>query len=100
MGAMSDDVYETYALRYGHHDRVASENFIGGDPHDAPMPLDYYVWVIRNASRTFVLDTGFNERSAQARKREMIRPVGEGLQALGIDPDNVKDVILSHLHYD
>ena len=28
--------------------RQASENFIGGDPHDTDMPLDYSVWVIRN----------------------------------------------------
>jgi glyoxylase-like metal-dependent hydrolase (beta-lactamase superfamily II) len=96
----TDDTYEVYALHYGHHDRPASENFIGGDPHDVPMPLDYYVWVIRNASRTFVLDTGFNERSAAQRNREMVHPVGEGLRALGIDPDKVEDVILSHLHYD
>ena len=38
--------YELYAIRYAHHDRRASENFIGGDPHDGPMPLDYFVWAI------------------------------------------------------
>ncbi len=38
--------YELYAVRYAHHDRRASENFIGGDPHDGPMPLDYFVWAI------------------------------------------------------
>jgi glyoxylase-like metal-dependent hydrolase (beta-lactamase superfamily II) len=97
---MSDDVYELYAIRYGHHDRPASENFIGGDPHDVPMPLDYYVWVIRNESRTYVLDTGFNQKAADARKRRMVRPVEEGLRAVGVDPETVEDVIISHLHYD
>ena len=33
--------YEIYAIKYGHHGRLAAENFIGGDPHNAPMPLDY-----------------------------------------------------------
>lgn len=97
---MDDDTYELYAIRYGHHDRPASENFIGGDPHNGPMPLDYYVWVIRNEQRTFVLDTGFNQKAADERKRQMLRPVEEGLRALGIDPDSVEDVILSHMHYD
>src|ERR687898_770039 len=29
---MSDDIHEIYAIRYGHHDRKASENFIGSEP--------------------------------------------------------------------
>jgi hypothetical protein len=32
---MADDIHDIYAIRYGHHDRKSSENFIGGDdPHD------------------------------------------------------------------
>ena len=46
---MSDDIHEIYAIRYGHHDRKASENFIGGDPHDVLQPLDFYVWAISDA---------------------------------------------------
>jgi glyoxylase-like metal-dependent hydrolase (beta-lactamase superfamily II) len=29
-----------------------------------------------------------------------VKPVGEGLAALGIPPDSVRDVIVTHLHYD
>ena len=39
-------LHEIYAIRYGHHDRKAAENFIGGDPHDVLQPLDFYVWAI------------------------------------------------------
>lgn len=96
---MSDN-YEIYAIRYGHHDRKAYENFLDGDPHDdAPMPLDYYVWAIVG-ERTFVLDTGFAPDMARTRGRQLVRPVGEGLQAIGIDPKAVRDVIVSHMHYD
>ena len=97
---MSDDVYEVYAIKYGRHERTAPATFIGGDPHDVPMPLDYYVWAIVGATRTFVLDTGFDQKAAQKRDRTITKPVGEGLRALGIDPASVKDVIVSHLHYD
>jgi len=92
--------YEIYAIRYAHHDRRASENFIGGDPHDAPMPLDYFVWAIRNQKQTFVLDTGFDAEMAKRRKREFLRSPGEGLKAIGIDPAKVEDVVISHMHYD
>ena len=92
--------YEIYAIRYAQHDRKASENFLGGDPHDGPMPLDYYVWAIIGRSRTYVLDTGFDAPMAERRKREFLRNPGEGLKAIGVDPKQVQDVIISHMHYD
>ncbi|MDO8878205.1 MAG: N-acyl homoserine lactonase family protein [Pseudolabrys sp.] len=97
---MTDDVYEVYAIKYGRHERNSSANFIGGDSHDVPMPLDYFVWAIVGANRTFILDTGFDQKAAQKRDRMIDKPVGDGLRALGIDPASVKDVIISHLHFD
>ncbi len=43
---MTDDIYEIYAIKYARLMRRSPENFIGGDPHDTEMPLNYYVWVI------------------------------------------------------
>ena len=40
---MSEDVHEIYAITYARVDRRSSDNFLGGDPHDVPMPLNYYV---------------------------------------------------------
>ena len=41
-------VHDVYAVKYAERDAVRSEHFIGGaDPHDAPMPMDYFVWVVR-----------------------------------------------------
>ena len=97
---MSDDTYEVYAIRYGHHDRRSHENFIGGDPHDTLQPLDFYVWAIVGAGKTYVVDTGFDAAMAAKRKRDLIKPVGDGLAAIGIRPDRVEDVIVTHLHYD
>jgi glyoxylase-like metal-dependent hydrolase (beta-lactamase superfamily II) len=98
---MADDVHEVYAIHYGHHDRPARENYIGGDLHDEINdPLDYYVWAIIGPHGKFVVDTGFDAEVARRRKRTMVKPIGDGLNALGISPDAVKDVILSHLHYD
>jgi glyoxylase-like metal-dependent hydrolase (beta-lactamase superfamily II) len=98
---MASDTYQIYAVRYAHHDRRAHENFLQGDPHDtAPMPLDYFVWAVVGESRSFVFDTGFDKAMAQKRGREFLRSPGEGLQAIGIDPAGVKDVVISHMHYD
>jgi len=97
---MSNDVHEVYAIRYAHHDRQSSENFLHGDPHDILQPLAYYVWAIVGPHGTFVMDTGFDEAMAKKRGRRLLKPIGEGLAALGIEPDEVEDVIISHLHYD
>jgi len=97
---MSEDLHEVYAIRYGHHARRSPANFIDGDPHDVLQPLDFFVWAIVGQSGVIVVDTGFDESMARRRQREMIKPVHDGLQALGIAPDAVKTVIVSHLHYD
>jgi glyoxylase-like metal-dependent hydrolase (beta-lactamase superfamily II) len=98
---MHVDIHEVYAIHYAHHERRASENFIGGDPHDELMPLDYFVWAIKGAHGTFIIDTGFDPEMAKKRGgRQIINPVGTGLKAIGIDPATVENVIVTHLHYD
>jgi glyoxylase-like metal-dependent hydrolase (beta-lactamase superfamily II) len=93
-------VYEVYAVRYARHDRLSSANFLGGDPHDVPMPLDYFVWAVVGADKTYVVDMGFTIEQARKRKREYLRSPGEGLKVLGIDPARIEDVIVTHMHYD
>ena len=87
-------------IRYATVARRQSENFIGGDAHEAGERMDYFVWLARNAFRVFVIDTGFNEAAAHRRRREFLRSPVEGLKLLGVDASEVEDVIISHLHYD
>jgi glyoxylase-like metal-dependent hydrolase (beta-lactamase superfamily II) len=92
--------YEVYAIKYAHHKRRASENFLGGDPHDGPMPLDYFVWLVRGRDRELVVDTGFSAAVAARRGREHLRCPSAGLRLLGTEAAAVKDVVITHLHYD
>ncbi len=94
------ECFEVYAIRYGHVQRRASENFLGGDPHDGAMPLDYFVWAARGPETTWVIDTGFNRAAAERRGRTFLRSPAEGLALLGIDAERVDNVIITHLHYD
>ena len=97
---MSDDIHEVYAVRYAAFQRKAADNYIFGDPHDVMTDIAYYVWVIRGAHGTFVVDTGFDEKVGRAHGRTLSRPVGEGLRALGLDGGRIDHVILTHLHWD
>jgi glyoxylase-like metal-dependent hydrolase (beta-lactamase superfamily II) len=92
--------YEIYAIKYGDHQRNASENFIGGDPHNGPMPIDYFVWVIKGPQKSWVVDTGFSREVGRQRGRNVTRCPSEGLKALDVDPDRIEDVIITHMHYD
>jgi glyoxylase-like metal-dependent hydrolase (beta-lactamase superfamily II) len=93
-------VFEVYAIRYARSLRKRSESFIGGDLHDGPMPMAYYIWLIRNQSTAIVVDTGFDETVATKRNREFLISPVEGLRALAVEHGQVSHVILTHLHYD
>jgi glyoxylase-like metal-dependent hydrolase (beta-lactamase superfamily II) len=97
---MTDDMYEVYAVRYAHHDRQSPENFLGGDPHDILQPLAYFVWVIVGPHGHVVVDTGFDAAMARKRGRTLLKPVDEGLKAIGLDAGAVEDIIVTHMHYD
>ncbi|TCL07428.1 MULTISPECIES: N-acyl homoserine lactonase family protein [Sodalis] len=92
--------YRIFAIKYAHHHRLARENFIGGDLHDGPMPIDYFVWAIIGGDHTYIVDTGFDGAMADRRGRTITHPVGEGVRRVGIDTETVTDVIITHMHYD
>lgn len=73
---------------------------MGGDPHDAPMPLDYYVWAVIGPDHTFVVDAGFGADEARNRGRQLLRTPAEGLALIGVDADQVEDLIITHMHFD
>ncbi len=77
MVTTSPDTYEVYAVKYGTHARMRSENFIMGDPHEGPMPLDFYVWAIVAADRHLWSIRASTVRWRAKRKREIFRtPAG------------------------
>jgi len=64
------ETYRLYAIKYGTHARTAARNFMQPpDPHDAPYPIDYYVWACVSDNHTVVVDTGFTRDAAESRGR-------------------------------
>lgn len=98
------NIYEVYALRVGANgNRTVRESFMYdaccGDPN-ALMPLDYCFWVIKKDDFVVVVDTCFQPETASKRNREMFRHPQESLELMGINPEDVTDVIITHLHWD
>lgn len=92
--------YRVYAVKYGTRAARRHDNFVFRDEHDGPMPMDYYVWAITSATRAMVVDVGFNRAEGGRRGREFLRCPTEGLAMIGIDANSVRDLIITHLHYD
>jgi glyoxylase-like metal-dependent hydrolase (beta-lactamase superfamily II) len=93
-----------FAVRYARRDARRAEHFYGPDPpdpHDAPMPMDYYLWAVTgDDAPPVVVDAGFRPETARRRGREMVADPIAVLGELGVDAAEVRDVVLTHLHYD
>lgn len=97
-----NDVYEIFAVKYATYEhRERRENFLPADQHDVGlMPLAYYVWLLRSPEKTILVDTGFEAPEGALRNRVPTRCPIEALGTLGVSPEDIDDVIVTHLHYD
>jgi glyoxylase-like metal-dependent hydrolase (beta-lactamase superfamily II) len=92
--------WRVYAARYGHSMIGADRVFADGSADEA-RPFGWFFWIVRGGGRTILVDTGFDDER-QARDWDVtgyVRPSAR-LAALGIRPEDVTDVILTHAHWD
>jgi len=99
-GATSAPEWEVWALRLGSVERPARDNFLRAGDRSGSMRLDFVIWVARRGDRVVVVDTGFSEFSAGKRGRTLDRRPADAIRSLGVAPDDVGHVVLTHLHYD
>lgn len=92
--------FEVHAIKYAEREARRGDHFIGGDPHDAPMDMDYFIWTLKRGDEVWVVDTGFDTLDAERRNRRLVRTVREGAALVGVDSHAVENVIVTHLHYD
>ena len=93
--------WEIYAVKYA--ERLAPSRrdcFLFDDAYQDPCQLDYFVWVLRQGQRTILVDTGYDSLEADRRERAILRSPVEALVPFGLRPEDVNEVIVTHLHYD
>jgi glyoxylase-like metal-dependent hydrolase (beta-lactamase superfamily II) len=98
---MSRDEYQVTIVKYGERQTVRSDVYLNyhlyGEP-DGPIGMDYFFWVVRNADRTIVVDTGFSAAGGARRKRTTLIEPATAFDALGVSRDST--VVVTHAHYD
>jgi glyoxylase-like metal-dependent hydrolase (beta-lactamase superfamily II) len=95
--------YEVVAVRYGTLTARKSQLFYRYEAYgeaDADVEMAYYFWVLRAGGETILVDTGFDPAVGARRGRRCVCPPLDALQRIGVEPDSVSAVIVTHLHYD
>lgn len=96
-------LYEVLIVKYGTRSARRSEVYLNyaiyGEP-DGPIEMDYFFWVVRNDTRTVVVDTGYSVVGGSSRQRTTLVSPPDAFAALGIPTDASTTVVLTHAHYD
>ena len=93
--------YEVYAVKYAEQTaRTQGDNYMFPDDHAAVDPIDFYMWLIRGEGRVILVDTGFDAVEGEARGRPIRLDPGEALKPFGLKPEDVTEIIVTHLHFD
>jgi len=101
---MAAGIYEVYGVKFAENPAGTRGHYFygrAGEPHDAPAPIDYLVWVLRGDEGDILVDVGFTAETARtALPRPHFEEPHDAVRRLGVDPDAVETVILTHLHMD
>lgn len=93
--------YEILAARYGTVRGFPLRGLLPDAPRDETLDIAMAVWVVRNADRVVLVDTGFFREAWFERfsVTDYVRP-DRLLERIGIVPEHVTDIVVTHAHWD
>jgi glyoxylase-like metal-dependent hydrolase (beta-lactamase superfamily II) len=93
--------YEIYAIRYATVPGFAVSGLIEGADPSRKIDIAMMVWLIRANGRNILFDSGFyrDQFMKQWKPTEYVKP-SESVAKLGLKPEDITDVIISHMHWD
>ena len=93
--------YEVSAVRYGTLPNFPVRGLVAGADSARRMDIAVMVWVLRNPARTVLVDAGFyrDRFVRQWKPTDFVRP-SQAVAAAGVRPEDVTDVVLTHVHWD
>src|SRR5271170_4963956 len=100
-GAQSKPNYEIYAIRYATiPDFPVSELVAGAEP-GRKLDIAMMVWLVQGNGRNILVDSGFyHERFFKDWQVKDYTKPSETLKRVGLRPEDITDVIISHMHWD
>jgi glyoxylase-like metal-dependent hydrolase (beta-lactamase superfamily II) len=96
------DKYEVYAVRYATLAGFRVSGLVAGADASRRMDIAMSIWLLKGIDgRIAIVDSGFHRPQyfSQFAVRDFIPP-SEAIAPLGIRPDDVTDIFLTHAHWD
>jgi len=93
--------YDVHAVRFAHVSYPVS-SLVRGAERGRDIDIAFTVWVMRAGNRVVLLDAGFYREKFIARWKPMdfVTPAEAVQRGLGIAPQQVTDIVISHSHWD
>lgn len=99
--APPNPTYRAYAVSYGTLRGFPLRGLVLGADSTERVDLAMTVWVLRGQERVVLVDAGFyrDEFLASWEVEDFVRP-SEAVARFGVRPEEVTDIVISHLHWD
>lgn len=93
--------YEVYAVRYATIPDFPVAGLMEGADKSRKMDIAMMVWLVRGGDHNILVDSGFYRPQffKNWKVNDFVRP-DEAVAKLGVKPDEITDVILTHAHWD
>ena len=93
--------YELYAIRYGTLANFPVRGLVAGVDTSRRMDAALTIWLARGNGRLVLVDAGFyREKFMQRWKPVDYMTPAEALKKVGVTPDQITDIVISHVHWD
>ncbi len=93
--------YQVTAVRFATVPAYPTRFLVAGADSARRTPLAFTIWLIQGGGRVVLMDAGFYRQKFIDRwKPENYARPSEVLQANGLEPERVTDIVISHIHWD
>jgi glyoxylase-like metal-dependent hydrolase (beta-lactamase superfamily II) len=96
------DKYDVFAVRFATLANFPVASLVAGADRARRMDIAMMIWVLKGADgRVALVDSGFHREQyfRQFIVRDYIKP-SEAIAPLGLKPDDITDIFLTHMHWD
>ena len=99
--AQTKTTYEVYALSYGVYPNFPVSGLLAGADKSRKIDLQMMIWLVRGGGRNILIDTGcYHDNVVKGKGIQNLIKASEAVAKLGLKPQDITDVIITHMHWD
>lgn len=99
LGSGPEGTMALYAVKYG-ESLYPADHLLKGDTSGKNLPIAWMFYAVRTGKDVVLVDTGFSDTNEAGRSGVTLLPYRPALAAVGITPESVTKIVLSHTHSD